>query len=284
MSTRSVRPPAPTLATRRPSGGRGFTLIVSTRSVRPPAPTLATRRPSGGRGFTLIEFLVVVAVIALLIALLLPLSRSGGREAARRAQCTNNLKQIARAILAYQDEHQALPPAYTVGPDGRPLHSWRTLILPYLQQGSLYDSIDLSKPWDDPVNARAGETALAVFQCPSGSQALPNATTYLASVGVESALAPDRARPPSEITDGLASTLLVIEAGEENAVPWMAPADADEARIRKIGPESKLTHPGGVNAALLDASAHFYKTTMPPEQRRALITIAGGEKADLSEL
>jgi prepilin-type N-terminal cleavage/methylation domain-containing protein/prepilin-type processing-associated H-X9-DG protein len=262
---------------------------MSTRSVRPSAPTLATRRPAGGRGFTLVEFLVVVAIIVLLIALLLPARRTA-REAARRAQCVNNLKQIARAILAYQDEHQALPPAYTVGPDGRPLHSWRTLVLPYLEQRSLYDSIDLSKPWDDPANARARETALAVFQCPSGTQALrgtqapPNATTYLASVGLESALAPVRARPLSEVTDGLASTFLVIEVGEEDAVPWMAPTDADEALIRKIGPESKLPHPGGVNAALLDGSAHFYKATMPAERRRALITIAGGEIGDFSGL
>src|SRR5438552_2302923 len=83
-----------------------------------------------GRGFTLIELLVVLAIIALLLALLLPATRSAG-PAARRAQCVNNLKQIALALYEYEQVHKSLPPAYTVDPKGRPLHSWRSLILPY---------------------------------------------------------------------------------------------------------------------------------------------------------
>ena len=75
----------------------------------------------------------------------------------------NNLKQIALALLNYEQAHHALPPAYTVDAQGRPLHSWRTLILPYLDQESLYQTIDLSKPWNDPANAKALETSLPFF-------------------------------------------------------------------------------------------------------------------------
>src|SRR5579864_1381633 len=94
--------------------------------------TGANSKPSSARGFTLLELVVVVIIIVVLIALLLPAIRSSG-PAARRAQCTNNLKQIALALSNYEQANSALPPAFTVDAEGKPLHSWRTLILPYLE-------------------------------------------------------------------------------------------------------------------------------------------------------
>src|SRR4051794_1481798 len=91
-------------------------------------------KPRPGRGFTLVELLVIVGIIVFLIALLLPATRSSS-QAARRSQCVNNLKQIALALYNYEQAHNALPPAYIVDAKGRALHSWRTLILPYLEQG-----------------------------------------------------------------------------------------------------------------------------------------------------
>src|SRR3954447_23791061 len=139
-------------------------------------------KPISARGFTLIECLVVMAILALLIALLLPAVRSGAGPAVRRARCVNNLKQIAMALHNYEQEHKALPPACTVDAQGRPLHSWRTLILPYLEQEPLYRTIDLSKPWDHPANAKAREAALPVFRCPE-SIGPQSSTTYLAFAG-----------------------------------------------------------------------------------------------------
>jgi prepilin-type N-terminal cleavage/methylation domain-containing protein len=124
----------------------------------------AMPKPRSRRGFTLVELLLVVAIIAVLIALLLPATRSVG-PAGRRAQCTSNLKQIAVALHNYEEAHKALPPGYTVDVNGRPLHSWRTLILPYLEQ-ALYRTIDLSKPWNDPANAQALGTSVPVYRCP----------------------------------------------------------------------------------------------------------------------
>jgi type II secretory pathway pseudopilin PulG len=172
-------------------------------------------KPSSGRGFRLVELVVVLGIIALLIAFLLPASRSA-RPAARRAQCVNNLKQIALALRNYEQAHKALPPAYTVDAEGRPLHSWRTLILPYLDQDPLYQTIDLSKPWNDPANAKALETFLPVFRCPeaAGPQ---NTTTYLAIAAPNGCFIPKESRRLAEITDAHESTIMVIEAGEENA-------------------------------------------------------------------
>ena len=84
----------------------------------------AITKPSSGRGITLVELLVILAIIALLIAFLFPANRCNW-PAARRAQCTNNLKQIALAMRSYEEVHKSLPPAYTVDAKGRPLHSWR---------------------------------------------------------------------------------------------------------------------------------------------------------------
>ena len=93
----------------------------------------AIPKPTSGRRPTLVELVVVLGIIGLLIALLSPANRCNW-PVARRAHCANNLKQIALASLGYEQAHNALPPAYTMDASGRPLHSWRTLILPFLEQ------------------------------------------------------------------------------------------------------------------------------------------------------
>jgi type II secretory pathway pseudopilin PulG len=232
-------------------------------------------RPRSGRGFTLLELLAIIAIIALLIALLLPAVRSAG-PAARRAQCTNNLKQIALALHHYEQAHKALPPAFTVDARGRPLHSWRTLILPYLEQGPLYQAIDLSKPWNDPANARALGAIPPVFRCPEAGKPL-NTTTYLAIAAPNGCLLPGEPRRLAEITDDHNATLMVIEAGEENAVPWMAPVDADEPLVMALGPKTKLHHAGGTNAGFVDGAVVFLKVDNPAEVRRAMMSISGND-------
>ena len=107
-------------------------------------------------GQRVVEGLVAVSIITILIALLLPATRSA-RPAARRTQCKNHLKQIGLALHNYHDAYGSFPPAFTTDADGRPLHSWRTLILPFGEHRTLYDTIDLSKPWDHPDNNAALE-------------------------------------------------------------------------------------------------------------------------------
>jgi prepilin-type processing-associated H-X9-DG protein len=241
----------------------------------------ATPKRSRRRGLKLVEILAALGIIVILIALLLPASRSA-RPAARRAQCINNLKQIALALSNYEESHGALPPAYTVDAMGRPLHSWRTLILPYLELDPLYRTIDLSKPWNDPANAKALSTALSVFRCPEAAGPL-NTTTYLAIVGPNCCLMPSRSRRLAEITDGTANTLMVIEAGEESAVPWMDPVDANGVVVMSLGPNSKLHHAGGTNAGFVDGSVRFLKSGTPSDVRRAWMSISGNDNRVATE-
>jgi type II secretory pathway pseudopilin PulG len=225
----------------------------------------------------LVTLLTVVAIVGVLVALMLPAVRRG-REPARRTQCKNNLKQIALALHIYADIYGVLPPACTVDAYGNRLHSWRTLILPYLEQAPLYNSIDLSKPWDDPVNAKACNTAVLTYQCPSTGDLPKNHTTYLASVASNGCFRLAEPRRLSEITDGLSETLMVVEVPSEHSVPWMSPNDADEQLLMSIGAKSKLAHAYGMEAALCDGSIRFLSAELPAASRRALISISAGDK------
>jgi prepilin-type N-terminal cleavage/methylation domain-containing protein/prepilin-type processing-associated H-X9-DG protein len=125
------------------------------------------------RGFTLIELLVVIAIIAVLIALLLPAVQSA-REAARRSQCINNLKQMGLALHNYHDAVSAFPPGYiAAGPykdgetDVSPGWSWASMILPQLDQSPLYAATNFWLPVAGPANTTSIMTSLSVFLCPS---------------------------------------------------------------------------------------------------------------------
>jgi len=120
------------------------------------------RRRSGG--FTLVELLVVIAIIGVLVGLLLPAVQSA-REAGRRMQCGNNLKQIGLAIVNTHD-------AKRVYPTGRKTRdntdvSWSFRILPFLEEQATYDALQPALPTSDPANARAMRTPVATFYCPS---------------------------------------------------------------------------------------------------------------------
>jgi hypothetical protein len=207
---------------------------------------------------------------------MLPATNRGARQAAPRTQCKNNLKQIGLALANYRDANGAFPPAYTVDADGKPLHSWRTLLLPYLDQQSLYKTIDLSKPWNHPTNAEAYKTTIPGFACPS-TKSQPGHTTYLAIVTPNSCLRPAETRLMSEITDGTSNTWIVIEAPPDHAVHWMAPIDADEHLILDFGTKTKLAHVGGMHVLLGDGSVRFVPANLPVADRLALISISGKE-------
>lgn len=139
-------------------------------------------RKIGSRGFTLIELLVVIAIIGILIALLLPAVQMA-REAARRQQCKNNLKQLGIAFHNYHDMHSALPPAeiIVVDPNGPGAQGWGTMILPQIDQVALWQKYD-SRIFSVYESTQYGfsaaavqsnmdviTTPVAVFLCPSNT-------------------------------------------------------------------------------------------------------------------
>ncbi len=144
-------------------------------------------------GFTLIELLVVIAIIAVLIALLLPAVQAA-REAARRIQCVNDLKQLGIALHNYHDALSVLPPGYIASrpfydgeTDTAPGWSWASMILPQLDNGPLYSSINVYLPIQASANTTATQTLLAALFCPSDQ--LPPGGTFPVTDGLGNTVA-----------------------------------------------------------------------------------------------
>ncbi|MCA9043406.1 MAG: DUF1559 domain-containing protein [Planctomycetaceae bacterium] len=232
------------------------------------------QRPSRRAGLTLIELLVILAIIAILVALMMPVGTTD-RAPTRRTQCKLNLKQIGLALYNYTDAYGSLPPAYSVDGEGKPLHSWRTLILPFIDQTPLYNQLDLSKPWDDPENLAVFDTANAWnYGCPSANLGR-NMTTYMAIVGEGDCFHPTRGRKLSEIKDGLAETIMVVEVRPEDAVLWMEPRDTDAEFLRTLAENTKFSHEHGIHALLADGAVRFFSMEEPVENLAGMATIDG---------
>jgi type II secretory pathway pseudopilin PulG len=232
--------------------------------------------------------LIGAALLILVLADLLAMNHHHG--AARRTVCQNNLRQLVLAMHNYQSAYGKLPPPYTVDANGKPLHSWRVLLLPFLDEGDLYNAIDLSKPWDDPVNLQFAPQMPDVFKCPNfkpvRNDKIPEAmTSYVAVVGKETIWNPTAGGLSFDnVTDGSSNTIMILES-VANRVNWMSPQDLDFNKIvddPQTGacdlPDSD--HPGGGQVALIDGSVRFITADNTAESIKAAITVAGGEESN----
>jgi len=239
-------------------------------------------------------FAVWVVVWALLLAWFLPQFRGSAHEAARRSQCTNNLKQIGLAMHAYAEKYHCSPPAYTADASGRPLHSWRVLLLPFLEQEHLYRELRLDEAWDSPHNLRVFAPAESPdkheasrmppgFWCPSDPEPGP-LTNYVMIVGPRTLSNGPNSVRPTEITDGASNTIAVVETCGAD-IRWYEPRDlcVDKMSFKVNDPEYfgiASRHPGGANVAFADGSVRFLSDEVARRVIEAMSTINGGE--DLS--
>jgi len=232
--------------------------------------------------------LLLAIVIPMLIALLLPAVQAA-REAARRMQCSNYEKTIVLALHNYHDSHHALPPLYTVDDEGKPLHSWRVLILPFIEQSGLYAQIRLDEPWDSEYNSQFHNQTPAIYRCPSCppdnfSGDFPMACTYAAIKGGIFTPAKEAKSVTgttfAHISDGTSNTLAIVEVKEPFC--WMDPTADVTLEEFVQGIKAGSRHVGGFNGAFADGSVRFINSSaVPPETFRALATPNGGENVSL---
>jgi prepilin-type processing-associated H-X9-DG protein len=224
-------------------------------------------------GIVLGGFFSTIGPIAMLIALLLPAVQAA-REAARRSQCVNNLKQIGLAMLNYESANGVFPPALTLDPEGNPLLSWRVLLLPYLDDSGLYEQFKLDEPWDSPHNKPLLAKMPKVYECPSLPQAGSENSIYQVMIGPGTLFEKAEGIATKDVTDGSSNTLMVLES--KAPIPWTQPSGlALQANkpIEGLG----SGHPGGFNALFADGSVRFIKNSTSPTTLEALATRNGGE-------
>ena len=171
------------------------------------------------RGFTLIELLVVIAIIAVLVALLLPAVQQA-REAARRTSCKNNLKQISLALHNYQSTHRVFPMG-VLGTSGSSnssdnLHTWQSMILPFVDQAPIFQRYNFNVRFDDAVNASLVREKLPVYLCASQDDSVIDdaygPSHYAANAGTrpgndDGLLYPLSSNSFRDVTDGTSNTI-----------------------------------------------------------------------------
>ncbi len=261
-------------------------------------PRLVMRRNCHPFAFTLIELLVSIAIIAVMIALMLPAVQFA-RESARQTTCRNHQHQIGLALHAYHNLHRSLP----IGclewrgwgqPSTRKQLAWSALLLPQLEQQSLYEAVDFNYAYDDPKNAEAAATPVEVYLCPT---AIPRdgprgEISYGGLFGERLAdrrsddgvFLYDRQIAFRDCFDGLSHT---IATGEDVLGPeseWINGGNVfvqshpiNDRSVWVGDNEIRSLHPAGAMVLLLDGSAHLVNQSIDKLVLGHLITRDGRE-------
>jgi hypothetical protein len=236
---------------------------------------------------------VVVVLLCLSCCFVLPCTKEGIRDDEPWGRSWSCLRQIGLALRFYFEENKKLPPAVVYSKNGRPLYSWRVLLLPYLEEVRLYQRFNLEEPWDSPHNKKLLKETPSCYLPVFGTDDFPGMTHYQVFIGPGTAFErPDLTR--KDFTDDLSATILVVEASEP--VPWSKPVDLaydpNKPLPRLGGIYGKPFHflcyeiarTPGFGACFADGSARFIRSDTDAKTIRALITRNGGEEVDPSDL
>lgn len=251
----------------------------------PQPPAYGAPPPSAGTSSSKVVLIVLLCMIpvclcggGVLVGLMLPAVQAA-REAARRMECSNNMKQIGLALHNYHDAYKQFPPAYTTNWQGQPMHSWRTSILPFMEQQPLYERIDWDQPWDSPANAFLQDAVVPTYSCPSTPME-PTLTTYVAVVDAKTAFTGAQGMQIRDFLDGTSNTILMVETSTANARHWADPTDIDLPTY--LGASGNFSHPGGYHVLMADGSVRFLTLSIESGLNEALTTRAGGEEIGLN--
>ncbi len=232
---------------------------------------------------------MVTAII--LACLLFAVIRIGGQSVTRltasrdQSMSIRNLQRIAEALNAYAADHGNYPPVAKTDQSGKLLHSWRVLILPYLDEEDLYNQIDLSVGWDDPVNVAVLQRMPSVYSHPNAAKhGMYNQSGYYLVTGPGTLFPSSGPLGPNDILDDPTQTILVVEAIPRSITgSWAEPGDVDYVAMQGVIGGDPSTEVGGLldeGLAMVttDGRGHFLPNATDPLVLRSLITPQGGER------
>ena len=204
----------------------------------------------------------------------------------------------ALLTLFDHDVYETFPPAFIADKDGEPMHSWRVLILPFMEERNRYDQYDFSQPWNGPTNRKLLDPIPYFYACPTEIRRTARAkqmTSYLAVVGDRTAWPGAEGRSMAEIVDGTSNTILVVEVGDLE-VPWMKPEDISLDDCVRLLHATDLGRTDGHRrddffyeynsgrlAALVDGSVQFLHHGLPTDVLSDLMTIDDGNSWEIDE-
>lgn len=220
----------------------------------------------------------MLIVGACLLALLLP-AVSSARDAARRTQSKNNLKQIGLALHNYHDVYSGFAPGGIAAEDGTHYLSWQASLLPYADQAPLYNAIQMGEAWDGPMNMPLYTSTVPVYQNPAIDEWYDSQGLALSHyAGNSHAFEINKMLRIRDVTDGTANTLL---AGEVSTgfKPWGDPTNVRDPALGLGQTPEQFGGPfkGGTQFLLMDGSVRFISEEIDPDMLKALATPAGGE-------
>lgn len=195
------------------------------------------------------------------------------QEAAARAQSSNNLKQIALAMHNYHDANNGFPPAAVCDKNGKPILSWRVLVLPYIEQDNLYKQFKLDEPWDSENNKKLIAKMPRTYLLPNGAKATE--TNYRVFVGNGAAFDYLKGGKLQDIADGTSNTIMVVTA--KDSVIWTKPDelefDPDKDMTKLLG----YFHGSACVVGFCDGSVRSFSKSLGRKSLNAYITKNGGE-------
>jgi hypothetical protein len=190
------------------------------------------------------------------------------------------------AVANYHSKYGCFPPAYLADHEGRPMHSWRVLLLPFLEQNALYNAYNFAEPWDGPNNRMLADRIGSIYLRSGLESDQAGTTSFVAVVGPETAWPGAMPSSDKDIGDGLHDKLLVVEV-PDGIFQWMELRDLrfDDMRFRVNdgsgrGLGSRL---GGARVVSAADSVSTLPDDFPPERLRAMLTARGGEEVDLKQ-
>ncbi len=235
------------------------------------------------------KLMVCVFVCALFSAFIGWLVRPSGHGSgvSTSAQCMSNLAQIGLAIHNYVSTFDCLPPAYTVDSRGKPMHSWRLLILPYLEQNKAPLPYNYNEPWNGPNNSKLAAQMPRVFACPTDVHRVKGSgapwTTYQAVVGPGTAFpGPNQSAQIGDFTDGTSNTIMIVEVANR-PVHWMEPRDLDMTKLTSgvNGPKPSLSsNEAGPAVLFVDGHRQRLNPRTTLKEIQAMASVAGGEPVE----